>query len=144
MANKYFFFFVCHDAHQPRENICYLVIIIGFNSNDSKRQTNCFFSFVCFIPKFKCWLPAEKYRSSPAERKYLLLSNHYGIQLKRFQTTNEYFFSFVCHDAPKQRENICYLVIIIGFDSNDSKRQTNIFSLLSAMTLTGRDKISVT
>ena len=33
---------------------------------------------------------------------------------------NEYFFSFVCHDAHKQRENICYLVIIIEFGSNDS------------------------
>ena len=35
------------------------------------------------------------------------------------QAANEYFFSFAWLDAHKRKENIWYLVIIIGFESYD-------------------------
>ena len=34
------------------------------------------------------------------------------IKTIKIPRDDEYFFSFVCHDAHKQRENICYLAII--------------------------------
>ena len=53
--------------------------------------------------------------------------------------SNEYFCSFVCHDAHKHRENICCLVIIKDSTHKrfqfSNKRQTNIFSPLSAKQL---------
>ena len=129
-----------NDAHKQRENICYLVIIIGFDSNDSKyAASEYFFFFVC------AW-------RSQAERKYLLLFIWYLVIIIGFDSddskhaASEYFFCFVCHDAHKQRENICYLVVIIGFDSNDSKHAASEYFFLFClrMTLTSREKISVT
>ena len=54
------------------------------------------------------------------------------------------FFSFVWLDAHKQRENIWYLVIIIGVESyNDYQVQVaDIFSLLVSVNADKRKKIS--
>ena len=60
------------------------------------------------------------------------------------QAANKYIFSLVWLDAHKQRENIWYLVIIIGVESyNDYQVQVpDIFFLLVSVKAYKREKIS--
>ena len=80
---------------------------------------------------------------TPSDRPYFLSACERQAGQKRINiklAANEYLFSFVWHDAHKQRENIWYLVIIIGVESyndyqvfqsyNDYHIKYQIFSLL--------------
>ena len=123
-ANKYFFSFVWLDAHKQRENIWYLVIIIEVDSYNDYQVPDIFSA---------CRSHARQ------KRKYIKLE------------ANEYIFFFVWLDAYKHRENIWYLVIIIGFkfyndyqvfESYMITKYPDIFSLLVSVKEDKREKIS--